>query len=350
LQICWDVIPGKKFFYGTMVAGWGVPAIGLAVALILTGTSYRFGSVCHINHEKSIQDFWGPLMVFAAAALIVQLVTMAYCVHVYIKSLLDTNPTTDNSSALPSYTSSVRTVTARQAYRRVRRVVRLQWRGIAVVLTIIGNVIFFTVVFLAMDNAVKRTPENLKKAEPWILCLVLTKGDKTACASRASGLGPNEPTIMATLILLSLSGIWTLLFLGRISMIAGWIDLIKRKVSPRREFVSVDARIYNGSGRTYEMFSGPNQHALKSPEPLLSPTASTRSLSTYRHSGSKNADQPEHWYREARYTIPPLSFSTPRPPSATHAFARDWNPQSTFTRGSGASGDSSNTHGYDPNR
>jgi hypothetical protein len=155
---------------------------------------------------------------------------------------------------------------------------------------------------------------------------------------------------MATLIILSLSGIWTLLFLGRISMIAGWIDLIRRKVSPSREFVSADARAHNGSGRTYEMFSGSNQHAIKSPEPLLSATDSTKSLSTYRLSGSKNADQPELWCREARYTIPALSFSTPRPPSATHAFARDWSPRSTFARGSGASGDSSNTYGYDPNR
>ncbi|OAX77950.1 hypothetical protein ACJ72_07745 [Emergomyces africanus] len=139
LQICWDVVPGHKFFFTTLTLGWIIPAIGLALALSITGTSYRFGNICHINHDNSLADFWGPLMAIAAAALVIQFVTLGYCIHVYIKSLLDNNPTTDNSSVLPSHPGSVRTVSARQAYRRVRRVIQLQWRGIAVCQTDAGT-------------------------------------------------------------------------------------------------------------------------------------------------------------------------------------------------------------------
>ncbi|OAT08983.1 hypothetical protein, variant 2 [Blastomyces gilchristii SLH14081] len=338
LQICWDVVPGNHFFFTTLTVGWILPAVGLALGLAITGVSYRFGSICHINHDNSLADFWGPLMGLAAAALVIQFVTLAYCIHVYIKSLLDNNPTTDNSSVRPSHPGSVRTVSARQAYRRVRRVIQLQWRGIAVVLTIIANVIFFTIIFLSLDNSARRTPELAKKSEPWIFCLVLSKGDKNKCAHLASSLGPNEASIFAVLVLLSLSGIWTIFFLGRYSMILGWIDLVKRKLMRSGEFVSVDAR-GGASTRDYEMINPPRKEAVKTPEPLLSSSPSVLSMSTVRFSTGKG--ESEVYAPEVRYTSPALSFSTPRPPSASqnhnnhgrYTGSRDWNPQTSFAQG-----------------
>lgn len=45
LQICWQVVMGKSFMYGALAVGWGVPAIGLALAMIFSGVSFRFGSM-----------------------------------------------------------------------------------------------------------------------------------------------------------------------------------------------------------------------------------------------------------------------------------------------------------------
>ncbi len=75
LQICWQMVPGVTFFYVALTAGWGVPAIMTAIALSITGVSYRFGDTCHINHTNALQDFWGPLLAFAAAATLIQLAT-----------------------------------------------------------------------------------------------------------------------------------------------------------------------------------------------------------------------------------------------------------------------------------
>ncbi|EEH11115.1 conserved hypothetical protein [Histoplasma capsulatum G186AR] len=338
LQICWDVVPGHKFFFTTLTLGWVIPAVGLALALFITGISYRFGNICHINHDNSLADFWGPLMGLAALALMIQFVTLAYCIHVYIKSLLDNNPTTDNSSVLPSHAGSVRTVSARQAYRRVKRVIQLQWRGIAVVLTIIANVVFFAVIFLSLDSSARRTPELVKKSKPWIICLALSKGDKNECAPLTSNLGPNEASIFAVLVMLSMSGIWTLLFLGRYSMILGWIDLFRRKLLRSGEFVSADARA-GTSTRDYEMINPSSRKGVaKSPEPLHSSSPSVVSMSTVRLSAGKG--ESETYAPEVRYTSPALSFSTPRPPSASHnrnnnrsPGGRDWNPQTSFARG-----------------
>lgn len=69
------MVPDLKFFYSALIAGWGVPALMLAIALSITGVSYRFGDTCHINHTNAIQDFWGPLLAFAAAATLIQLAT-----------------------------------------------------------------------------------------------------------------------------------------------------------------------------------------------------------------------------------------------------------------------------------
>ena len=205
LQICWEVVPGNAFFYSALAFGWGIPAVALALALSLTGVSYRFGTVCHINHQNGLQDFWGPLLAFAAAALIIQGITFGYCIQVYVKSLLDDNPTTDTSCGLPSYSGSVRTRTARQTFRRMKKVIQLQWRGVVVVLIIIAEVIFFAVVFVSMDNNMISTEADPEKARPWLMCLALSGGNKNQCQSLAHDLVEKESTILAVLVCLAVS-------------------------------------------------------------------------------------------------------------------------------------------------
>ncbi len=177
----------------------------LAVALSVTGVSFRFGDTCHINHDKALADFWGPLLAVAGVAMALQFGTLGYCTQVFLRALMDDGATTDNSSGLPHYTSSIRTTSARQAYRRVRKVIGMQWRGILVVIVIISDVVFFSVVFVTMDNTTQAAVSDLKRAEPWLLCLVLSGGDKNACLDKAAGLVIKEATVMAVLVMLSVS-------------------------------------------------------------------------------------------------------------------------------------------------
>jgi hypothetical protein len=213
LQICWQVVPGAKFFWASLLTGLALPATFATAALAITGTSYRFGNTCHINHQKALADYWGPLLGFAAASTILQFATFGYCIKVYIKSLFADDHHSNSqvsSSGLPSYSSragSVKTVTAGQAYRRIRKVIALQWRGTVIVLIIIINVVFLSIIFVQMDNTVTAAMQDLGKAEPWLLCLVINGGNKSACLDKvkASGLVTNEATVMAVLILLSVS-------------------------------------------------------------------------------------------------------------------------------------------------
>ena len=205
LQICWQVLVGRSFMIFAQAAGWGVPLIGLTLALVFSGVSFRFGPTCHINHTDSLADLWIPLLIFAGATVILTFATFGYCVKVYLASLYDSSSSTEGSSSLPAYSHSMRTVTPRQAYRRVRRVIALQWRGIAIVLIIICDVIFFSIIFVFQDNVIQSVTNDPSVAADWVVCLIGASGDKNKCLKEAGSLVVNEATVSAVLLLLGVS-------------------------------------------------------------------------------------------------------------------------------------------------
>ncbi|KAK5124117.1 hypothetical protein LTR85_001820 [Meristemomyces frigidus] len=249
LQICWDIVPGKRFFYISQALGWGIPAALFTATMTVTGVSFRFGNACLLNHQDSMADFWGPLLGLAGTAGILQLVTFGYCIHVYLKNLWSDQAQASSAasdSGLPSYNSSVRTQTARAVYQRLKKVLWLQWRGICIVTIILVDVIFFSIVFVYLDGLQSSVVNDWQKVEPWLECLVLNPTDKNACLSMVSGWLVSESTVVAVLVLLSLASIQCFIFLTRPSVFSAWVDFLRTKFSPhRQEFVSLDARQTN---------------------------------------------------------------------------------------------------------
>lgn len=263
LQICWKVTPGRMFLWGSQLFGWGLSIVFLALPLSLTGVSYRFGGACHLRSENSLQTFWGPLLGVASSSIVLQAITVGYCIKVYIQSLLveGGTETTTTDGATVTNASSMRTLTPRQAFRRIKRVIAMQWRGIAVVLLMLTDVIFLGIIFVSFNTLTEKTPENVKKAAPWIQCLIQSGGDKNKCLDKAHDLVIPENTAMAMLYLLSLNGIWAMLLLGRPQIITGWYRLFKpifcKKVEGD-EFVSYNAAHPDGGLSTYEMLGSTN--------------------------------------------------------------------------------------------
>ncbi|KAI4190226.1 MAG: hypothetical protein LQ348_003690 [Seirophora lacunosa] len=321
------------------------------MALARTGVSYRFGDTCHINHDKALQGYWGPLLAFAAVSTILQAATLGYCIRVYIRSLFKDDRRSQNSG-LPSYNGSVQTVTAKQAYRRVQKAVAVQWRIIVVVIIIIVNVVYLAVVFVSMDNTETAVMQDFGKAAPWLACLVANGGDKNACLGKVKGLTTPEATVMAALILMSVSGthkvhhvgglsadldslqlngIWTLIFLGRASMVPAWIGLIRKRFTRSHDFVSVDAKRLSTGPRHYELINSPPQTgytSLKTPEAVVTSPSIDGSTIAVLSSESPH----EYFPRDAKYFSPTMSFSTPRAPSSGRRHGQGGDLASTHAR------------------
>ncbi|KAK3354986.1 hypothetical protein B0H65DRAFT_417612 [Neurospora tetraspora] len=378
LQICWQVVVGRNFMWFSQATGWGIPIIGIIMALVFSGVSFRFGSTCHINHENSLADLWIPMLIFAGLTIFIQFATFGYCIKVYLASLADNSASTENSN-LPSYTNSIRTMTPKQAYRRVRRVIQLQWRGIAIVLIIVTDVVLFSVVFVFQDNTVEAVRRDPSTAVEWTACLMMMAGDKNKCLDKAGPLVVDMPTVGAVLLLLSINGLWLLLLLGRWSMVMGWRDLLMTVPHRnKREFVSVDARMddLKKDTRSYEMLSRENSG--KTMDDSVTPSAVTpisptyNAYSTYNmrspiggsgggggyrspslsrnnapgggtaspgprnhhdtgtHSGRRT---PDYFGSTARYHAPTRSFSSPRPPQSPPPTVT-WDARDTYARAS----------------
>ncbi|KAK8013637.1 hypothetical protein PG991_009230 [Apiospora marii] len=283
LQICWQIVVGRDFMWLSQLLGWGIPIIGLVIALTVSGVSFRFGQTCHVNHHNSLAAFWVPLLVFAGLTVIMQFATFGYCVKVYLASLANNSAPTERSK-IPSYTASVRTMAPRQAYHRIRRVIQLQWRGIAIVLIIICDVIFFAVVFVFQDNVVQ-SAKTSDKARPWVECLAMEKVDKkNRCLQYAKDLVVPLRTVVTVLVLLAMNGIWLLFLLGRWSMVTGWVEIYRIGMltgEDAKDSASVEACMDLKGHSSHEMLSRGSKEESESGLTPLRATNSRRHTPDY---------------------------------------------------------------------
>lgn len=330
--------------WGALICGWGIPAIGTTVMLIVTGVSFRFGEICHINMENSMYDYWIPALVFAGTALVLQLSTMAYCIRVYLKSLFSREPSAA-TDALPSYAASVRSINARQAYRRISKVFRLQWRGVAFVFIIIANALLYSIVFISLDATTKLTHEVVQMAFPWLLCLSFTKGDKEHCKDYAVDIGPDKDTLLAVLMFLSMVGLWNVALFARPSMFTGWLVLFRNAFSNHKKYVSADARTLLATSpepHSFEMLyknntTSTNSKTLGAEASIdigigiarsLTPDIPKNKTSTPQNPLSPQSPSSYDWESDKEYIKrPPVSFSRPHPTVASPP-PRIWSPVS----------------------
>jgi hypothetical protein len=110
-----------------------------------------------------------------------------------------------------------------------------------------------------------------------------------------------------------MNGIWCLFLLGRMSMVIGWYEMIRGKVSPNNEFVSVDVSRFKDPG-SYEMLGRDRDTAGKTPETRVTP-----SLTPVSPAVKSGRETPDYFGREARYKSPSRSFSAPKPPPGQSA-------------------------------
>lgn len=220
LQICWGRADSACMKVAALAAGWGFPLLLTTLSLVLSGVSVRFGDACYINHDYSMALTWIPMLVLSGLAVALSFGTLGYCIKVYVSTVLhqDTLPGSytggggGGGTRRTSMSTAATVAGPREVYRRTMDAVRVQWRGIAVVLIIMADVIFFSCVFVFQDSVVRSVTHSPRVAEDWGLCLVAEKGEKERCLGMVSQHVVSYQVIIAVTVLLSVS--LSLVFLG----------------------------------------------------------------------------------------------------------------------------------------
>lgn len=180
--------------------------------MLKTGVSYRLGQTCLINHENSIVTFWAWLVAFASVAFLLSFTTMGYCVWVYVKSARRTpggsTGTPRRETGTPYGVRAPAAITRAQHWKKIRQLIVIQWRNIVVSMLVVIESVYFVAVFWAQDiklGNVSTAATDIAASKRWAACLTITGGDKEACFEFADGLMVDKATVIASLVLASVS-------------------------------------------------------------------------------------------------------------------------------------------------
>jgi len=203
------------------VLGWGLPALFLAISLPVTGVSFRVGGACIPNPKDAFATWFGWLIAFGVLGALIQFGTTGFCLAIYMKSWFrqDTQSfsTTTGTSATTAGSAGVtgngkqsaRKAAKRLAWRRVRKVLLMQWRSIALSVLVIFVTIYFGVIYARQVTTAKMSsrPEHSDQIYRWTVCLIESLGDKEKCMPLAAALSVPEGTVIASFFLISVSTI-----------------------------------------------------------------------------------------------------------------------------------------------
>lgn len=256
LRICWDYTHSNAYFIVSQIVGWGVVVTFLTACLAVSGVSYRLIPSCIPNQPDSLVDYFAWLLVFGGIAFLLQSATSGYCLWIYARNLWQSDgPSVDDNPA-PSHGLPLRRLKLgqgvwnagrEQAWKRVRKSLLLQWRSIALSFLVVTITSFFAGVFTAVNAALSQDTRNTHHAElleTWATCLVLSGGNKNECLPLTKDLIISESTLMAAIMMASLTGIFCTLLLTRSVMFHGWYDLItgRKRNRDSDEFLTVSPK------------------------------------------------------------------------------------------------------------
>ncbi|KAF2167815.1 hypothetical protein M409DRAFT_21962 [Zasmidium cellare ATCC 36951] len=264
LRVCWDVKQTTTLFLLTQATGWGLPGLFLALCIPITGVSYRIGATCVPNQKNAFVTWFGWLIAFACIAALLQFVTTFFCLWLYLKDVLW------GKGGSPLGTNDTTTTTSQQdrtlAWRRVRKVLSLQWRSIVLTTLVIIESVYFGVVFIHETSTADRLSSNSQADEilEWAFCLVRNEGRKDRCLNITKVLGLSEESILASFFLAALIGLLTFTLMLRRSMLQGWSTLLfhprqRRPSIGEQDFIILSPK-RRSFGRQLESEKSPPQH------------------------------------------------------------------------------------------
>ncbi|OQE26743.1 hypothetical protein PENSTE_c005G07109 [Penicillium steckii] len=227
MTVCWESKPGQLYKCVSLTIIFVGSSALVAMLLAVSGVEYTFGRISYLTPGIDRATFWGPLLGIAAASLLLQFFTVAYCATVALRPWY--NYQRLRWSGYTPSRDEERVLGAQRTASRVRKIVQLQWRNSLITVIILVYVCFLAGVLMQL-RPFHDYPKSNRMA--WFQCLKKSNGDRIPCLSLATSLGPNEPVLIAVLSLLMLSGTLAMAFFFRRSMCTAWKNLITGRPVP----------------------------------------------------------------------------------------------------------------------
>ena len=281
--------------------------------------------------------------------------------YVYLKNMWsDEKPDSSSTGGLPSYNSSLRANSARAVYKRVSKVLWLQWRSIAIVIFILSDIIFFAIVFIYVDGITDKgmDAENMARIMPWVACLLANGGKYDKCYGEGDTILVSQKVVIAVVILIGIQGFQTCIMMTRRTMFTGWAEFFQKKLTPQREFVSLDAQKFTTHQKTYELLKvggtssvgGGTSITSETPSQSISPPPMSYGGSPIGRTTPDYFSSQSQSQQQRNYRSPSMSFSSPKTPFQAmteeeeeeqrqqyvlqqQQGRQDWDPSTTFARG-----------------
>lgn len=222
LRVVWGLELPRWYPLLSHAIGWALPGLGLAVSIPVTGVSYQVGPLCLLNKTASYATFFGWYLTFSAIAGLLQLSTTTYCLWIYVRSFRETTsqqsntePTTETSvdEVMKKKVQDSQTVSGmykkKHGWRRVKKVLMLQWRSIVLSMLVVASAIYFGAVYVVLSKTTQLQVTGANDAPAvldWATCVVVNQGDKNACLDLAARFGVTEGGATAAFLLLAVSG------------------------------------------------------------------------------------------------------------------------------------------------
>lgn len=194
----------------SLIFTYGGSVVLVITALSASGASYQIGKICVLNpNAESTATTWGPGLAISVTSMLLQLFTIMYCVHIVLKpmayEMLSVHYRERRTSA-----DVRRLFTAQQASSRIRKLLLMQWRLIAIVLVVAAYTAFITSVFIRLGTHDDYSEDTIQR---WFSCLASSYGgglennddDDDTCAQYTSSIRTNPAEVLAALFMIGVS-------------------------------------------------------------------------------------------------------------------------------------------------
>jgi len=127
-QICWNLHVTRVALIVLNIIGWVIPAAFLGAAFGVAEITYTISDHCSMRVDWIVDLLIIPIIIEIGCAVVVQITTFIYCVNVYLRSLNEPAPPTNDSFGESAISNSVFSTGSggrypyRKAMKRVNKV------------------------------------------------------------------------------------------------------------------------------------------------------------------------------------------------------------------------------------